>query len=86
MFFNVNHFLTAQHDFYCTFILLALSLIRLSNHLHGRYSLCYFVHRHLNNAPYNKAHSVIGTPYLAIIASNDASEYPGNIWNRSAVG
>ena len=27
-----------------------------------------FVHRHLNNVWYNKAHFLIGTPYLAIIA------------------
>ena len=27
---------------------------------------CYFVHRHLNNAWYNKAHSIIWKEYLAI--------------------
>ena len=47
------------------------SLIRLSNHLHGHYSQCYFVHRHLNNVWYNKAHSLIGKPYLAIIVNID---------------
>ena len=43
---------------------------RLSNHLHRHYSKCYFVHRHLNNASYNKADSQIKKPYLVIIASN----------------
>ena len=30
----------------------------------------YFVHKHLNNAPYNKAVSLIGKLCLAVIASN----------------
>ena len=38
-------------------------IIRLSDHLHGLYSLCNFVHRHLN-----KAHSLTGKKYLAIMA------------------
>ena len=38
--------------------------------LRWHYSLCYFVHKHLNNAWYNKAHSIIWKPYLAIIRSN----------------
>ena len=45
------------------------SLIWLLNDLQGHYSRIYFVHRHLNNAWYNKANSVTGKPYLAIIAS-----------------
>ena len=48
------------------------SLILLSNYLHIHYSQCYFVHRYLNNAWLNKAHSVIGKPYLTIIASDDS--------------
>ena len=31
--------------------------------------LCF--HRHLNNAGYNKSHSLIGKPYLAIIACRE---------------
>ena len=34
------------------------------------YSQCYFVNKHLNNALYNKADSLIGKPCLAIITSN----------------
>ena len=49
------------------------ALIPLFNYLHGHYSLCYFVHKHLNNAWYNKAHLLIGKPYLTIIASNGIS-------------
>ena len=33
----------------------------------------YFVHRHLDNACYNKANCLIGKPNLAIIASNVSS-------------
>ena len=29
-----------------------------------------FDHKHINNAWYHKTHSLIGTPYLAIVASN----------------
>ena len=42
----------------------------MSSHPHGHYSRCYFVHRHLNNALYNKAHSLNGKPCSAIIASD----------------
>ena len=45
-------------------ILLLCTLVsndRLSNHLHGHYSQCYFIHRHIDSARYNKAHSLIGT-------------------------
>ena len=45
------------------------SFIGLRNHLHGNYSQCFFVHRNLNNAWYNKAHFLIGKSYFAIIAS-----------------
>ena len=41
-------------------------LIRLANNLRGHCSWCYVVHRH---QWYNKTHSLIGTTYLAIIAS-----------------
>ena len=34
------------------------------------YSQYHLVHRHLNNAWYNKANFLSGKPYLAIIASN----------------
>ena len=44
-------------------------LIRLSYHLHGHYSQCYSVHRHLNNSLYNNTHSLVGKPYLEIIAN-----------------
>ena len=47
------------------------SLIGLCNHLHGNYSQCFFVHRHLNSAWYNKTHFLIGKSYLAIIASKN---------------
>ena len=30
----------------------------------------YFVNKHLNNAPYNKAVSLIEKPCLAVVASN----------------
>ena len=30
-----------------------------------------FVHRHLNNASYNKCHFLIGMPYLTISANNE---------------
>ena len=36
----------------------------------GKYEQCYFVHRYLNNAWYNKVHCLIGKPYLVIIPSN----------------
>ena len=36
--------------------------------------LSYFVHRLLNNACFNKAYSLIGKPYIAIIASNAGSK------------
>ena len=49
-------------------------LTRLSIHLHGHYLQCYYVHRHLHNAWYNKAYSLIGKPYLAIIASNESGK------------
>ena len=46
----------------------------MSNHIDRHCSQCYFVHRQcstiVNNASYNKAHTLIGKPYLAIIASN----------------
>ena len=44
----------------------------MSNHLHGHYSLCYFVHRHPSNAWYNKVPSLTGKSYLAIITSNES--------------
>ena len=34
---------------------------------------CYFVHRHLNNAWYNKAHSLIGKPHSVIIELKQSS-------------
>ena len=37
-------------------------------------SLCYFIHRHPNNAWHNNAHSLTGMPYLTIIASNEMGE------------
>ena len=43
------------------------SVIQSSTRLLLKY---YFVYRYLNNAWYNQAHSLIGKPYLAIIASN----------------
>ena len=46
-----------------------------NDNLHRHYSLCYFVHRHLSNAWYNQAHSLIGPPYLAIIASNEGLKH-----------
>ena len=51
-----------------------VSLIPLSNHLHGHYLQCYFDHRHLNNAWYSKTHSLFRKPYLAIISSNSAAK------------
>ena len=51
----------------------ARSLIQPSNHLDWHYSQCYFAHRHRHNARYNKAHSLIGTSWLAIIASYESS-------------
>ena len=34
---------------------------------HSAAAQCYFIHRHLNNAWYNKAHSLNGKPFLVII-------------------
>ena len=34
------------------------------------YSICYFIHIHLNYALYNKDHSLIGELYMVIIAIN----------------
>ena len=42
----------------------------MSDRLQGPHSECYFVLRHRNNTEYKSAHSLIGAPYLAIIASN----------------
>ena len=46
------------------------SLIRMSIHLHGHYFLCYFDHRHLNDAWHNKQHLLLWKPHLVIIASS----------------
>ena len=55
-----------------------------SNKIHGHYLQCFFVHRHLNNAWYKQARSVIGMPYSAIISSNDdiiSFEKSDYLWN-----
>ena len=46
------------------------SLIQLSKLLYRHYSQYCFVNRHLNNAWYNKLYSLIGQPYLAMVAGN----------------
>ena len=42
-------------------------------------SQCYFVHRHLNNAWHNNAHTLMGTPCLTITASNETRFRKGKL-------
>ena len=62
--------------------LLQWFLIQLSSHLPRHYSQSYVVHRHLDNAWFNKAHSLLGTTYLAVIASNVLNEKNLNNWTK----
>ena len=51
----------------CPWEILDLPLVITDNN-----SQCYLLHRHLNNASCNYAHSLIGKPNLAIIANNES--------------
>ena len=66
----ITHLLSNhQHGYFSH--LYQWSLIQLSDQLHGLY---FFVHRNFNTAWYNRSHSLIEKPYLAIIARNDSQK------------
>ena len=60
--------LAVQSSAWTLFTLLAMTAyLTIQSSIQTQY---YFVHRHRNNTWYNKARSLIGKPYLVIIASN----------------
>ena len=51
-------------------------------YLDGHYSQSYFVHRHLNNACYKKAHALMRKKYLVIIVNGDYMRFFPEDHNR----